>query len=330
MKTKRILFICLTGIGNVLFLFPVFQQLRNQGIHFDLACSIPGLEKIFNELYAPSNFIEIKNYGKTVCLPKPFLGYLMGGRQYDVGLFVSQPRYMHFLLRSLFNGCDWFGIYRHTPGRLDPIQKLNIDTNTHESQAIAELVCQVIGLNSVDKDTFLNGVKNYPKDVKSNGKTNAKLTNTVNIGVHAGSDKRSTSKRAHPELFAEFVQAFLTSGCKVHLFGTNEEEKENHFLSNMFSKYPNFHDHTNLLTLDNTLDKFHAIDGFISNDSGVGHLFAMTGKPQLCFFKNTNPARYSPLNSNARVLQLNDDGTKLIKGDVGYEASELLRNIDFD
>ena len=74
--------------------FPVFQQLRNQGINFDLACSIPGLEKIFNELYAPSNFIEIKNYGKTVCLPKPFLGYLIGG--VSRRRFICIPaRYVH-------------------------------------------------------------------------------------------------------------------------------------------------------------------------------------------------------------------------------------------
>ena len=123
--------------------------------------------------------------------------------------------------------------------------------------------------------------------------------NELLIGVHPGAAYGET-KRWFPERYAAVIERLQKPGRRFLLLGSSGEE----FLAERISRsmeYPPI----NLMgktTLTEALALIDRCGIFLSGDSGLMHVAAALGIPQVALFGSTDPQKTAPLNDKAVVI----------------------------
>ena len=123
--------------------------------------------------------------------------------------------------------------------------------------------------------------------------------NDVLIGVHPGA-AYGEAKRWFPERFGAVLGRLKKSGRQFVLFGGPGEETLAEKVCKQMSVRP-----INLVgntTVTEALALISRCSLFLSNDSGLMHVAAALGIPQLALFGSTDPEKTAPLNDQAVVI----------------------------
>jgi heptosyltransferase-2 len=123
--------------------------------------------------------------------------------------------------------------------------------------------------------------------------------NELLVGVHPGAAYGET-KRWFPDRFAAVLARLHVPGRRFLLFGGPGEEplaeeismKVDHLPINLVGK----------TTVVEALGLISQCDLFMSNDSGLMHVAASLGIPQVALFGSTDPQKTAPLNERAVVI----------------------------
>ncbi len=119
------------------------------------------------------------------------------------------------------------------------------------------------------------------------------------IGVHPGAAYGET-KRWFPERFAAALERLQKPGRRFFIIGGPGEE---HLAEQISGKMR--HSPINLVgktTVVEALGLISQCDLFLSNDSGLMHVAAALGVPQVALFGSSDPQKTAPLNERAVVI----------------------------
>jgi heptosyltransferase-2 len=120
------------------------------------------------------------------------------------------------------------------------------------------------------------------------------------VGVHAGATY-GEAKRWFPERFAAVLDRLQRQGLRVLLLGGPGEEPVAAQISGLMERPPIS------LVGRTSVGEAVALIGrcamFLSNDSGLMHVAAALGIPQVAVFGSTDPEKSAPLNELAVVIQ---------------------------
>jgi heptosyltransferase-2 len=120
------------------------------------------------------------------------------------------------------------------------------------------------------------------------------------VGVHPGA-AYGEAKRWIPERFAAVLERLQKPGRRLLLFGGPGEEP---FAEEISMKV--HHPPINLVgktTVTEALGLISQCHLFLSNDSGLMHVAAALGIPQVALFGSTDPQKTAPLNERAVVIR---------------------------
>lgn len=118
--------------------------------------------------------------------------------------------------------------------------------------------------------------------------------------VIAPGAKYGPAKRWPPSFYRQVINFLLAKSWSVCLVGTQEDQPA---ISKIYSKHPKLFNLCGQTSLAQLMALLHNSDLLISNDSGLMHLMAALGKPQICLFGSSSPQWTAPLNKNAVILQ---------------------------
>jgi heptosyltransferase-2 len=119
------------------------------------------------------------------------------------------------------------------------------------------------------------------------------------VGVHAGA-AYGESKRWFPSRFAAVLEKLHRPGRRFLLLGGPGEEEVAEAIEGRMSVAP-----VNLVGKTSVAEVVAVIaqcDLFLSNDSGLMHVAAALGIPQVALFASSDPKKTAPLNSRAEVI----------------------------
>lgn len=108
------------------------------------------------------------------------------------------------------------------------------------------------------------------------------------------------AKRWPVRHFAALAQAKRKEGYKVWLFGSAGDRES-------ASSIPCDENLAGRTSLDQAVALLNLADALVSNDSGLMHVGAALGRPQVALFGPSDPGRTGPHNARARVLRLGLD-----------------------
>lgn len=120
------------------------------------------------------------------------------------------------------------------------------------------------------------------------------------IGIHAGA-RYGPAKRWPSDRFAEVAKAFADRGCRILLFGGQDERG---LVASIAERAggKGIADLAGRTTLGQLAATLQCCDVVVSNDTGPMHLAAAVGTPVVAVFGSTDPDRTAPL-GNVRIVR---------------------------
>lgn len=110
------------------------------------------------------------------------------------------------------------------------------------------------------------------------------------------------AKRWPPRYFAELAQGIAARGCAVWLIGSrNDAQLGSEIARAAGGACRNLCGET---TLGEAIDLLSATALVVTNDSGLMHIAAALGKPQIALYGSSSPEFTPPLSPNAQILRL--------------------------
>ncbi|WP_245971176.1 lipopolysaccharide heptosyltransferase II [Alkalispirillum mobile] len=109
------------------------------------------------------------------------------------------------------------------------------------------------------------------------------------------------AKRWPAAYFAEVARDRLAAGWQVWLFGS---DKDRPITGEIADAAPGCTDLAGHTTLAQAIDLLASADVVVSNDSGLMHVAAATGRPVVALYGSSDPGYTPPLSSRARILYL--------------------------
>jgi len=330
------LILLLSGIGNAVLLIPMLRALRayETGSNIELIIT----QKVVQSLLVPENLVDkfifySNDHSKGVLryrLSQIRLLKNLLGKRYDRFLVCENMSNATPLLVAMVPATIKVGYTRNRwPDRLLDFA-VSFDTGIHEVERRLNLL-RVLGWNipyesprlRLTEKEIING-QNRIADV-SDGKTV--------VGLHPGCSEFLRYKRWPAERFAEVIKSLhFDCGLQTVLFGGPGEEKIAEavrlYANGLF--VPSF---TGKLNIRQTAATIAACDHFISNDSGLMHIAAAVGTPQIALFGNTDVTKNTPQSESAIVIdgKLIDGGNENPINNITVtnvlETFEELRNV---
>lgn len=123
----------------------------------------------------------------------------------------------------------------------------------------------------------------------------------INV-VFAPGAEFGPAKRWPPSAFAELAQALAARGAAVWLLGSSADAGPCDEVARASAGAAT--DLAGRTTLDEAIELIAASDAVVTNDSGLMHIAAAVGTPQVALFGSSSPQHTPPLAANARVLWL--------------------------
>ncbi|MFH1398402.1 MAG: lipopolysaccharide heptosyltransferase II [Candidatus Omnitrophota bacterium] len=322
-EVKKILFITLSNIGDVILTLPVFDYLKtnfpkipitvltgsrpaeifqdNSNVYrviiYDKHCGLKKKISIFNDL-KKENFdliVDLRNSLLNLMLPSP----------YKLPFFLKIPKsIVHMKERHLFKV------------QSIPANKLNSESGIpslfkvsgREKLKAPGLTTGQVGLPAGRKNEVISDTPRGVLDIKPADKEyveNIFKENSISrsdkiIAVSPGA--RSHIKRWSKEKFLELTQFLVKDlGAKVVLVGDKDDVLIAEYIIRD-SKYPliNLCGKTNLRQLGYLLKKTALL---ITNDSANLHLAGYLEVPAVAIFGPTNELNYGPWSGNSRLVK---------------------------
>lgn len=288
MKLDRVIIFHAWGVGDWIIFSPVIRALvqMNPDILIDVIASnksvidlVPKYPncRIIGELNRDRFFLNFHNlkllFGlKKIKYSAAIFSSGMSSRKSDfIASFVNSDRRVALL----------------TKGHYQPFFLSN-RSRYDDSKSHLENTCLLM------RELNLEGPKELyipsPKKVQRHPKS---------LLVHPGSDKGNPYKRWAIENYVLVANRLLIEGWKVGiLLGPQEKEYENDFakINNDILIHKD-------LDFDSLLMTMSGYEGFLNNDSGMGHVAAALGLKIVSLFGPTDPKLYLPFASDVVALQ---------------------------
>ena len=107
------------------------------------------------------------------------------------------------------------------------------------------------------------------------------------------------AKRWPAEHFARVARHYVEAGWRVWLFGS---DKDTAITNRIVQLAPGCEDLAGRTTLAQAIDLLASSTAVISNDSGLMHVAAATGRPLVALYGSSDPGYTPPLSERARIV----------------------------
>ncbi|OGY37024.1 MAG: hypothetical protein A3E36_00330 [Candidatus Andersenbacteria bacterium RIFCSPHIGHO2_12_FULL_45_11b] len=316
-KNKRILFLALSGIGNLIMQLPAITAVKKQhpAWHItvcvaprgtaEIARSQPGIDDVLEMPIRANAMQHIKN---IITLHR---------RSFDVGVALSPGQ----LLKSaayLFLAGIPVRIGNSYPFNHNPHATLFLTKAFHERPGIHDIE-QNLTLITPLCDTIPHN-SNYeliiPEQNIQEAKTifapiSYKVQAISYVGIHAGSALGFAWKRWPLDRFAEVARLYSRKhpSARFIIFGSHNEQTEKMRLADMINNHCSARiADTVTASLMTTAATIQRCSLFISNDSGLMHIAAAVGVPTIGLFGPTDECQTGP--RGAKSVAFRAPGTK--------------------
>ncbi|MCL2689487.1 MAG: hypothetical protein FWE57_06535 [Chitinispirillia bacterium] len=285
----RILIFAPFGIGNIILLLPVLRVLKERNIEFDILSfhgavgnildnweEFAGLYK--NHFHLGKNKLQIL---KTILMIRK--------KKYDVSILSFPSAKFHYNVLSFICGA------KRRVGSVYPDNSFktlaflnnvpyNIIENIHDTQQNLNLIKKADILNNEDC-----AIEKFPHKISKN-----KI-----IGFHVGCSKNASYKRWEIENWESVIRCMKEYYPEYELqlfFGGDEQEELCFFETRSGIKI------MKNLTLNQLKNSISQCCLFLSNDSGLMHIAAMSGVETISVFGPSDERRNAPFGERAAVL----------------------------
>ncbi|WP_018145238.1 lipopolysaccharide heptosyltransferase II [Thioalkalivibrio sp. AKL6] len=132
------------------------------------------------------------------------------------------------------------------------------------------------------------------------------------------------SKRWPASSYAEVAREYLADGWQVWLFGS---DKDTPVTRTIAEAAPGCRDLAGRTQLGQAIDLLACADLVISNDSGLMHIAAATGRPVVAIYGSSDPNYTPPLSERARILHLGLDCSPCFQRECPLGHLNCLRQL---
>jgi len=302
-KSKSVLIVSLSGIGNSIHLFPITERLKR----YDEDCKISILvdkgrntrdiwecnSRVDNIIETDianqsvlKNFLlllKIKRYDYTV------FGYVSYG---DIAIFISFIAGSYINYTYSFVNSKILNFYN--------VEKVDYNPAVHEVENNIRLIESIINNNDIVYPDiyFSNAVKKRVNNLIEKLNLKSRV-----FAFHAGSlnEKKFLKKRWPPEKFALLAEILSEKfDTKILLLGSCQEMEANEKIMDIAGKY--CYDLTDNLSLKETVALIKRVSLFITNDSGLMHIANLVNTPLIALFGPTNLIKNRPYGMKNGVI----------------------------
>lgn len=293
MSSKKILFIKLSALGDVVMALPACRFLVSQG--HQVTWVVGQAAKSLVETYSKAQTVLVideqkllagSTFQKGIQVLKT--NWLLKDHQSDqIILGHADPRYRYMV-----------GLVKWVKTNYVPIHDFKFPKDLHHSKAYMQLAHQCLGASATDGELERQIKENWPKPLVPWVGQNSKM-----IALAPGGAKNILAdddlRRWPIEHYRSLAEALIRKGYEVHIFGA---------LSDQWVR-PGFHGlavkdrigEFGLLEMINQLSRYKAL---ITHDSGPLHLGGLSGVPVYGLFGPTLPEWRFPLVNPGRGLVL--------------------------
>lgn len=132
------------------------------------------------------------------------------------------------------------------------------------------------------------------------------------------------SKRWPAEYFAEVARDHLEAGWQVWLFGSHKDQP---ITGAIAADAPGCRDLAGRTQLGQAIDLLACADRVVSNDSGLMHIAAATGRPVVAIYGSSDPNYTPPLSDHAQILYLGLDCSPCFQRECPLGHLNCLRQL---
>jgi len=292
-------------VGDMVMAQTLFKLLRQQNSHLAIDVLAPAWS-----LPLLARMSEVR---RAIAMPLGH-GKLELGVRYRLGRELRTQRYdQAILLPNSFKSAlvPWFArIPKRTGWRGEMRYGLLNDLRILDKQKYPLMVQRFAALASAP-DTALPAALPFPQltiDAAARAQLSAQFnldTQTHLLALCPGAEF-GPAKRWPETHYAEVARAMLERGWQIAIFGSEKDRAVAQAIINLLpqalrARVVNLAGATQL---EQAVDLLSAATAVVSNDSGLMHIAAATGRPLVVVYGSTSPAFTPPLAEHVEILQL--------------------------
>ena len=312
---KSVLFLALSGIGNLIMQLPTVAALKKA--HPDWHVTVWVAPRGTKALAEAQSCID-----KVIEMPiqNSFMGHIasitnLRKASYDIGIVLSPGQLVKSAAYLFFAGVP-VRIGNSYPFRGNHNSSFLLTNAIQENPSLHDIEQNLQLLNPLD--IHPEAVAHYSIEIPEVNKQEADEIvkeykfepNAAIVGMHAGSAPHFTWKRWSLERFAEVAIALIEKNpsTRILLFGGKDELDQNTSIQNVINeKFPHAA-HVVSASLITTAALLTHCKLLISNDSGLMHLAAASGVKVIGLFGPTSEVQTGPRGKDSIVVRA--PGTK--------------------
>ncbi len=310
-KNKSVLFLALSGIGNLVMQLPAIAAVKKEHPHWhitvwvaprgtkDLAHSQPYIDEVLEMPIKTGVLRHIKNL------------LLLQRKKFDIAVVLSPGQLVKSAAYLFLSGI---------PTRIGSAYPFRGEKNS--KLFLTQSIIERVALHDIEKNLELvsslcetmPSVENYHIAIPDKNIQEARLLfsgNTPYIGIHAGSAKGFEWKRWPIDQFAEVAHVLFMqdSNTRFVIFGSHSEQFAKQELVDAINNLCGAVVATNITaSLMTTAAAIQACCLFLSNDSGLMHIASAVGVPTIGLFGPTDERETGPRGKQSFVVRAT--GTK--------------------
>ncbi len=307
---KKVLFLGLSGIGNLVMQLPTIRELKkaHPAWHITLAVAPRGTRALAEAEPSIDEVIEIHTKASLSTHAKQVLQ--LRKRHFDIGIVLSPGQLLKSAAYLRFAGIPM------RIGNTYPLQN-----NQHSQLFLTDTVREDPNLHDIEQNIRLlehlgiqpAPVPYYSLTIPEENKQEAeKITKSLPsgasyVGMHAGCAPGFEWKRWPLERFAEVAKKLIEDhpDVRILVFGGKDEEKQNQDLVQMINTDSKIASIVSAPLLT-TAAVMQTCRLFLSNDSGLMHIAAALNVPTIGLFGPTDETHTGPRGKNSFTLRASD------------------------
>jgi lipopolysaccharide heptosyltransferase II len=305
---KKVLFLALSGIGNLVMQLPTIRELKkaHPNWHITIWVAPRGTSTLAHTEPSINEVIEMPIKASVSQHIKQVLQ--LRKRNFDIGIVLSPGQLMKSAAYLALAGI---------PKRIGNTYPTK--NNSHSKLFLTDTITENIHLHDIEQNLLLltllgiepNPVPYYSIEVPEENTQEAarivKSTDSLIIGMHPGSASGFEWKRWPLDRYAEVARILIQENphARILVVGGKDEEDQKQALVDMINKDKEAAQSITapLLTTAAVIQQCNV---FISNDSGLMHIAAALRVPTLGLFGPTDEAQTGPRGKNSFTLRASD------------------------
>lgn len=307
-EDKKVLFLALSGIGNVIMQLSAIRELKkaHPTWHVTVWVAPRGTKPIVQTESAVDEIIEMP-------IKTSLSGHIrqiteLRKHNFDIAIVLSPGQLLKSAAYLKLAGIP-VRIGNTYPLRGNPRSGFLLTDAVEEDESLHDIEQNLLLLKPLGITP--QPVPYYSLEVPEENKVEADkilpLSDNFVVGIHAGSAEGFEWKRWPLENFAEAAKAIVKASpnAQVLLFGSKSEENQKQELLRMINTEKEIASSidASLLTTAAVIAKCNL---FISNDSGLMHIAAALGVPTLGLFGPTDEKKTGPRGKNSFTIRASD------------------------